>query len=62
MRRLLCDALDALWVWVTAPVRKLVADAVTEARETQAAREVLASLHWTAKDDQAFDRYARHVK
>jgi hypothetical protein len=65
VRKLLCDALDAIWVWVTAPLKTLVADAIDDARD-RAAREEIAdgvlSLRWTGRDDREFNRYARHCK
>jgi hypothetical protein len=49
----------AVWMALTAPVRKLVSDAIAEAREQEARREIadpLPALTWTKKDDQAFDQ------
>lgn len=59
MRRLVCDALIAVWMALTTPVRKLVSDAIAEAREAETRRALAASLCWTDKDDQALDDYSR---
>jgi hypothetical protein len=66
VRKLLCDALDAIWVWVSAPLKTLLTDAIADARERAAreeiCHEITGSMVWTRADDQAFDRYARHCK
>lgn len=48
---MLSDALEALWMSVTAPLRKLVADAMRDVLADEEAA-VSPTLSWPAKDDE----------
>lgn len=59
MRGLFCDALAAIWMALTAPLRKVVSDAIADARDRAAREETaaaLAAVTWTSVDDAAFDQ------
>lgn len=59
MRELLCDALAAVCRALTAPLRKIISDAIADARERAAREEIaaeLAAVTWTPADDAAFDQ------
>jgi hypothetical protein len=55
---LLRDALEAVWMVLTLPVKQLVADALHDALERER-RELVASVTWTDRDDAAVDAYTR---
>jgi hypothetical protein len=59
VRGLLCDALAAVLRALTAPLRKVISDAIADARDRATREDIAAALvsaTWTAKDDEAFDQ------
>lgn len=57
VRVLFCDALAAILRALTAPLRKVISDAIDDARDRVAREDTAAALvTWTASDDAAFDQ------